>query len=164
MIHTGENSAPGEIMLKCRSCRQRGHKRAECPGRKALGKKKPAKKVRKKDKRHGKRRKALHQDLGGTPPGVKDASPLLHQNTLQSNSSKPNNNLERDHYSSQQPRLNTTTESATIICFACDKIGHKASYCPEKKKNHTPGPASGSASKSAQASHTTDRWRLTHLT
>ena len=82
MIHTGENSASGEIKLRCRSCRQRGHKKAECPGRKALGKKKPAKKVRKKDKQHGKRRKALHQNLGGTPPGVKDASPLLHQNTL----------------------------------------------------------------------------------
>ena len=102
--------------------------------------------------------------MGGTPPGVKDASPLLHQNTLQSNSSKPNNNLERDHYSSQQPRLYTTTESATIICFACDKIGHTASYCPEKKKNRMPGPASGSTSKSAQASRTADRWRLTHLT
>jgi len=97
MTHTGKKSAPEETMLKCRSCRRRGHKRAECPGRKALGKKKPAKKIRKKDKQRGKRRKALHQDLGGTPPGVKDASPLLHQNTLQSNSSKPNNNLERDH-------------------------------------------------------------------
>ena len=151
-------------MLKCRSCRQRGHKRVECPWRKALRKKKPAKKVCKKDKQHGKRRKPLHQDLGGTPPGVKDASQLPHQNNLQSNSSKLSKNLERDHYNSQQPRLDNTTESATIICFACNKVGHKASYCPEKKKNRMPGPASGSASKSAQASRTTDRWRLTHLT
>ena len=99
MTHMGENSAPGEIKLRYRSYRQRGHKRAECPGRKALGMKKPANKVRK-DKHHGKRRKALHKDLGGTPPGVKDTSPLPHQNNLQSNSSKPSKNLERDHYNS----------------------------------------------------------------
>ena len=164
MTPTLKNSALEEIMMKCRSCRQRAHKRAECPGRKALGKKKPAKKLRKKDKQHGKRRKPLHQDLGGTPPGVKDASPLPHQNNLQSNSSKLSKNLERDHYNSQQPRLDNTTESATISYFACNKVGHKASYCPEKKKNRMPGPASGSASKSAQASRTIDRCRLTHLT
>ena len=159
-----KNGAPEEFMLKCRSCRQRGHKRAECPGRKALGKKKPAKKVRKENKQHGKRRKGLHQGLDRTPPGVKDASSIPHENSLQSNSSKPSKNLERDHYNSQQPRLDNTTESATIICFACNKVGHKASYCPEKKKNRMPGPASGSTSKSAQASHTADCWRLTHMT
>ena len=164
MIHTGENNASGEMMLKCRSCRQRGHKRAECPGWKALGKKKPAKKVCKENKQHGKRRKGLHQGLDRTPPGVKDASSIPHENSLQSNSSKPSKNLERDLYNSQQPRLNNITESATIICFACNKVGHKASYCPEKKKNRMPGPALGSASKSAQASCTADRWRLTHLT
>jgi hypothetical protein len=49
VIHTGESSASGKITLRCLSCRQRGHKRAECPGRKALGKKKPAKKVCKKN-------------------------------------------------------------------------------------------------------------------
>ena len=95
-----KNGAPEEFMLKCRSCRQRGHKRAECPGWKALGKKKPAKKVRKENKQHGKRRKGLHQGLDRTPPGVKDASSIPHENSLQSNSSKPSKNLERDHYNS----------------------------------------------------------------
>ena len=165
MTHTGENNASGEIKLRCRSCRQRGHKIAECPGRKALGKKKPAKKVRKENKQHGKRRKGLHQGLDRTPPGVKDASSIPHENSLQSNSSKPSKNLERDHYNSQQPRLDNTTESATIICFACNKMGHKASYCPEmKKKDRTPGPTSGFVSKYTQTPCTADRGWLTHLT
>ena len=127
------------------------------PWEESTSQEKASQKVRKKDKQHGKKRKTSHQDLGGTPPGVKDASPLLHQNTLQSNSSKPNNNLERDHYSSKKLILDNTTKSATIICFACNKVGHTASYCLEKKKNCTPGLASGSTSKSSQTPCTADR-------
>ena len=40
----------------------------------------------------------------------------------------------------------------------------RCAYCPEKKKNRTPGPVSGSASQSTQTPRTADRGRLTYLT
>ena len=42
-----------------------------------------------------------------------------------------------------------------IIYFACDKLGHKASMCPQKKKNKKRFQAPGSTSKAIQGSSTT---------
>jgi len=70
----------------------------------------------------------------------------------------------KEKQASQQPAQEPNTPFAPIVCFACHKVGHKAAYCPEKKKNRMPGPASGSATKPVEASRTANRWRLTHLT
>jgi len=55
------------------------------------------------------------------------------------------------------------TPFASFVYFACNRPGHKASDCPEKKKNRAPGPASVSTTNPVEASRTANRWRLTHL-
>ena len=41
-----------------------------------------------------------------------------------------------------------------IICFACDKLGHKASMCPQKEKNKKRYQVPGATSKAIQGSTT----------
>jgi hypothetical protein len=80
-----------------------------------------------------------------------------HQYT--SNRSYGGQNQVEASYPHQQPAPGPNTPFAAIVCFACQKVGHKASYYPEKKKNRM----SGSTTKSSQASRIADHWRLTHL-
>ncbi|XP_039776793.1 uncharacterized protein LOC120644271 [Panicum virgatum] len=112
----------------------------------------------------------------------RNASHFRPRNSFRSGFNQPNANFGNgnNHYSSnringgqnqgeasyprQQPAQEPNTPFAPIVYFACHKVGHKAAYCPEKKKNRTPGPASESATKPVEASRTANRGRLTHLT
>lgn len=74
-------------MIRCRTCRRRGHKRIQCPGMA-----KAAKRACKERKQCNKKRKAKHQGEGKNLKKPREASPLPPQYSLRSNASKMNKN------------------------------------------------------------------------
>lgn len=131
--HPEGSSATRIIKIRCRCYRSLGHKKAQCPGKKAGGKSKSNKRARWEKKQRNKKRKARHQERDRTFQKIGDASPLPSRYNLRSNPRWLSENLERDYYNRQQPKLHDNTGSTPLICFTCRKPGHKSYVWPEKE-------------------------------
>jgi hypothetical protein len=82
--HPNMDKVTEKAMIRCRSFRMRGHKRSQCPVKKARGKAKTAKRSNQEDRQHNKKRKLKHHTQDGTLQKPRDAHSLSPRNNFRS--------------------------------------------------------------------------------